>query len=124
MTMMTMPGFTAEGSGGTGQAGTIVRAPAHGASADRVKQQMMKGGGGDSEELLICLGACLCCAFCKPGPWKNASCQYCNRCLGSPPILTLDPSSQFTLRWRSMQQAMTSSRGRAHQRSEKISTSA
>jgi hypothetical protein len=88
MTMMTMPGFTAEGS--LYRTGRHYRAsPAHGASADRVKQQMMKGGGGDSEELLICLGACLCCGLCKPGPWKNASCQYCNRCLGSPPILTL-----------------------------------
>jgi hypothetical protein len=91
MNSANLPGFTAEVSLYRTSRSYRTGSSHGGPSSGQVKPQLMASpvrSSGDSEGLLICLGACLCCGLCEKGPWQRASCSYCNRCLGSPPILT------------------------------------
>ena len=87
MSTLHIPGFSAEASldGGSGQHYRTGAAMA-GSGANEILMQMSvrPKPAGDSENLLVCLGACLCCGLCDEGPWRRASCSLCHRCVGSP----------------------------------------
>ena len=87
MSTRNIPGFTAEVALYRTVQQYRANSP-YGASTGQVKSQLMVGG--DSENLLVCLGACLCCVLCEPGPWQRASCNLCYRCVGrTPPIIAV-----------------------------------
>jgi hypothetical protein len=83
---MSMPGFTADASLYRTSQQYRMNSPECVLTGQVTPQQMGRQArpAGDSEELLICLGACLCCGLCDEGPWQRASCSYCRRCVGSP----------------------------------------
>jgi hypothetical protein len=81
MNIRNMPGFTAQVSLYRSSQQYRMGLPEGPQGGPAISPQMRASG--DSENLLVCLGACLCCGLCKEGPWQRASCQLCNRCVAT-----------------------------------------
>jgi hypothetical protein len=90
MNTPNLPGFTAEVSLNRPGLQSQMCWQDGGLAGQPILPQMMAQArqAGDSENLLVCLGACLCCGLCDEGPWQRASCAVCRRCVAAEPVYT------------------------------------